>query len=530
MAITINILSSFKNTGFQRLEKELSRLETPMQKVAATARALGPAATVGFGALALGATQAIQAAEDVQVADARLQQIAESMNLFGTETTKVVGRLKEYATATMEATAVDDEQIKAVQAKLLTFKELAGTADEVGGAMDRATLAALDLAASGFGTAESNATQLGKALQDPIKGLTSLSRAGVTFNDTEKEKIKALTESGDLLGAQNIILAAIEAQVGGTAEATATSSAKMKVAFGELSEEIGAVLLPIWQALAPVVMSVLNFMKENTGVVVALGVVFGTLAAAIIGVNIAMSLNPIMLIITGVSLLIAGVVVLVAWLIELAGGWDAVVDGFNTGLNEVNSFFSTIWGEIEATVKTVLDWITTTWDTTVDDIETALNGMADFFDTIFNGIGAGIKGYINFWIGLFESFVNGAINGLNGIIRGFNRLQVSIPSWVPGIGGQTWGVNIPTVGQISIPRLAEGGIVMPTPGGVIANLAEAGKPEAVIPLDRLGSFGGKNISITVNAGLGTDGTRVGQLIVDEIKKYERASGPVFVGA
>jgi hypothetical protein len=97
--------------------------------------------------------------------------------------------------------------------------------------------------------------------------------------------------------------------------------------------------------------------------------------------------------------------------------------------------------------------------------------------------------------------------------------------------GGAINIKVPPVKKLNIPRLAEGGIVMPRPGGVIANLAEAGKPEAVIPLDRLGSFGGgRNISITVNAGIGTDGTRVGQLIVDEIKKFERSSGPVFASA
>lgn len=532
MAITINILSSFKNTGFQRLEKELTRLDTPMQKIQATAKALGPAATVAFGALALGATQAIEAAEATRVADERLNQIATSMGLFGDETTTVTNRLKEYASQVQETTAIDDEQVKAVQAKLLTFKEVGVTADEMGGAMDRATLAAIDLAAAGFGTAETNATQLGKALQDPIKGLNSLSRAGVTFTEQEKEKIKALVESGDLLSAQNIILSAIETQVGGTAEATATGSAKMKVAFGELTEQIGMALLPVFDALVPVVTGLVNFMRENTGVVVTLGVVFGTLAAAVIGVNIAMYANPISLIIVGVGLLITAVVLLVNWLIELAGGWDSVVAGFNTGLNEVNSFFTTTWDEIKATVQGVLDWVGLTWDTTVDGIETGLNTMSTFFGTIFGNIGDGIRGHINGWIGIFEGFVNGAINGINGIIRGLNKISISVPDWVPGIGGQTWGINLGQVSRISIPRLAEGGIVMPTPGGVIANLAEAGKPEAVIPLDRLGQFGGggRSISVTVNAGIGTDGTRVGQLIVDEIKKFERSSGPVFARA
>jgi hypothetical protein len=92
-------------------------------------------------------------------------------------------------------TGMDNLSIKATEAKLLTFKNLAMTADEVGGAFDRAMLAAIDLAAAGFGTAESNAVQLGKALEDPIKGIAALSKSGVTFTEVEKEKIKAALSS-----------------------------------------------------------------------------------------------------------------------------------------------------------------------------------------------------------------------------------------------------------------------------------------------------------------------------------------------
>lgn len=526
MAITINILSSFKNAGFQRLEKELSRLETPMQKIQATARALGPAATIGFGALAFGATQAIQAAEAAEVADNRLQKIAESMGIFGDETTKVTDRLKAFATQTMEATAIDDEQIKATQAKLLTFKNLAQTADVVGGAMDRATLAAIDLAAAGFGSAETNAVQLGKALQDPVKGITALARAGVTFTAQEKEKIKALVESGKMLEAQNLVLSAIETQVGGTAEATATGSAKMRTSFAELSEQIGTALLPVWQAITPVIMTIVNFMKDNTGVVIALGVVFGLLAASIIAVNVAMYANPISLIIAGVALLVAGVILLVNWLIQLAGGWDAVVKGFMTGLTAVGGFFATTWKVIKDTLAGIFKWITDSWNSTVKGFQNALKTLQEFFGSVFAAIGEGIRGYINGWISTFEGFVNRVISGLNGIISLANQALSAIAA---ATGGAI-NVKVPTVKKITIPKLAEGGIVMPQPGGIIANLAEAGKPEAVIPLDRLGSFGGRSITVNVNAGIGTDGTRVGQLIVDEIKKYERASGAVFASA
>jgi hypothetical protein len=72
----------------------------------------------------------------------------------------------------------------------------------------------------------------------------------VTFTATEKEKIKALVESGRVLEAQNIILAAIEMQVGGTAAATATSSQKMSVAFQNAKESVGSAFLPVMEQLA----------------------------------------------------------------------------------------------------------------------------------------------------------------------------------------------------------------------------------------------------------------------------------------
>jgi hypothetical protein len=85
---------------------------------------------------------------------------------------------------------------------------------------------------------------------------------------------------------------------------------------------------------------------------------------------------------------------------------------------------------------------------------------------------------------------------------------------------------------MNIPRLADGGIVMPQPGGVLANIAEGGKAEAVIPLDRFDKFGQKTevvYNITVNGGVGS-GPTIGKAIVDAIKSYERTSGAVWQGA
>lgn len=249
MSVNVVIKSIFDNKGIKDAQKQFGAIGRDLSRVAG-----GIAVGVGIaGAVtAKFASSAIKAAEGVQQANARLAQVNQSMGLFGTQTQAVTNRLIKFAEANELSTAVDAEVIKATQAKLLTFKNLAQTADETGGSFDRATKAALDLAAAGFGSAETNAVQLGKALQDPIKGITALARAGVTFTAQEKDKIKVLVESGKVLEAQNLILSAIETQVGGTAEATAKSSDKIKLAFDNVLESAGEGLTPAFETLATV--------------------------------------------------------------------------------------------------------------------------------------------------------------------------------------------------------------------------------------------------------------------------------------
>jgi phage-related protein len=223
-----------------------------LQRIASTASlAIGGSILAAAGAFVAFSIAAVGAAEADAIADKRIRSITESMELFGDQAGIVSDRLTDLATKTAIATGVDDASIKATQAKLLTFAELAATADEVGGAFDRATLAAIDLAAAGFGEAETNAVQLGKALQDPIKGITALARSGVTFTDAEKEQIRTLVEANKMLEAQDLILQAIEKQVGGTALATASTSERLKVVMGELQEAAGGPLLALFDALGP---------------------------------------------------------------------------------------------------------------------------------------------------------------------------------------------------------------------------------------------------------------------------------------
>lgn len=189
-------------------------------------------------------------AELAAIADQRIEAVARTMALFGADTQQTTKRIQDYADALERETGVTAETIKAAQAKLLTFRQLAVTADTAGGAFDRATQAAVDMAAAGFGEATTNAVQLGKALEDPIKGVNSLRRSGITFTESEKAKLAVLVQSNRIHDAQAVILTAIETQVKGTASATALSTQRMKNGFGEVTDAIGTKLLPLFNGIA----------------------------------------------------------------------------------------------------------------------------------------------------------------------------------------------------------------------------------------------------------------------------------------
>jgi hypothetical protein len=260
MAVGVNIVSKFDSKGIRKAVLDFRKLEGAGNKATFGLRTFDKAVTNGaknvakFGAMAgvaLGAVGfgLVRIAEDSRTSNARIEQINKSMGLFGGAAQQVTDRLIKLSETQAMATGIDRNAIKETVAKLLTFKELAVTATEVGGAFDRATQAAIDLGAAGFGEATQNAVQLGKALNDPIKGITALARSGVTFTEQEKEKIKVLVESGKMLEAQDTLLKAIEMQVGGTAVATANASDQMRQGLLRAGEALGDLLLPLFNRL-----------------------------------------------------------------------------------------------------------------------------------------------------------------------------------------------------------------------------------------------------------------------------------------
>ena len=174
-------------------------------------------------------------------------------------------QVEDLSTALSNKTGMDDEAIQSGANLLLTFKNVRneiGTGNQV---FDRATQAAADLSAAGFGPLSGTSKQLGKALNDPIGGMTALGRAGVTFTDQQKEQIKTLVKSGDVLGAQKIILGEVESQVGGAAEASATAGEKFATAFGNFQETVGELLIPALDKTLNLGSRVAIFLSTNLG-------------------------------------------------------------------------------------------------------------------------------------------------------------------------------------------------------------------------------------------------------------------------
>jgi len=237
--------------GENKLSKTTAVVSSDLRKFGNTAKQVGNNLNRALGAAGLGLgiaslsrylVTATQGFEKAQIASRKLGSVLESMGV-GTAT----ARVDAYAESLQNLVGIDADVIKGTQTILGTFSGLTSTIDKAGGVFDRATVAAFDLASAGIGTAERNAIQLGKALQDPIRGLTSLRKSGVTFTEQEKAKIKTLVESNRTLEAQDLILSAIETQVGGTAAAGASSFARLQLTFDSIADTIGESLLPAVQ-------------------------------------------------------------------------------------------------------------------------------------------------------------------------------------------------------------------------------------------------------------------------------------------
>ncbi|MAM87569.1 MAG: hypothetical protein CME36_09725 [unclassified Hahellaceae] len=201
--------------------------------VSLSSAALGVAG-LAIGAYAAALAKSITVTSELERATFKTEAI---LKATGTAAGFTGRQLDGFARSLAFSTLASTQQIREAQNILLTFKQIKG--DE----FKRATAAAQDMAAVFGGDATSKATQLGKALQDPIAGVSALAEVGITFTQQQKEVIRALVETGEVAEAQRLILAELEGQIGGagTAEAGGIAGAidTMSQSMEEFFEAVG---------------------------------------------------------------------------------------------------------------------------------------------------------------------------------------------------------------------------------------------------------------------------------------------------
>ena len=481
MAISIPVISDFDSKGTDRAIREFEKLETAGQKAQfAIGKAAAPAAAA-LGVLADFGGDAVKAfMED----DKAAQLLAKSLKNTTGATDAQIASVEDFITKTSIAAAVSDDELRPAMDKLVR-----GTGD-VTEAQDLLSLA-LDISAGTGKDLGAVSDALSKAFNGQLGPLKKLDPA-----------LAGLIENG---ATTDEVFAALGDTFKGAASTSAnTASGKMKsfgIQMGEFKESVGAAVMPIVEKLLPAFTKIGTWISNNVPLVVTLGAVIGTLAAAVFVINGALAawaavgavtaaINAVMATSFSALWVATGAVIILAVIAALIA-LQMKFDIFGKAIDGIKAGFLIWWG----VVKFVFD-----------AVKTGFGELANLGKAIFDGIGGAFKGVINAVIATLEGGLNFAIKGLNTILDGIDK---AAGPWV----------NFGEIPSVKLPRLAEGGIVTsPT----LAMIGEGNGPEAVIPLSKLGSMGfggGANITVNVNGGDPNS-------VVRALQQYVRLNGAV----
>lgn len=207
--------------------------------------------------------------------------------------------------------------------------------------------------------------------------------------------------------------------------------------------------------------------------------------------------------------------------------WDFIKQKFEAFDKFLTLVFSVDWSKCFGSFGEVMNGFFATVKGIWDGIKKIFGGIVDFVKGVFSGnwkqAWEGVKQIFSGVMDTLGSIMKGPLNAvislINAAIGGLNKISVDVPDWIPGLGGKTFGFNIP-----KIPYLAQGGIIdSPT----LAMMGEQGKSEAVVPLER--NLGWRDaIANKVVEKLG--GTGGGSITADELRSIINAAVERIVSA
>lgn len=398
LRVNLGIDTAAFSDGLKSAQNSLKSVGAQMQRTGALLSAAVTAPLVGIGVKSVAAFQKQEQA---------LAAVEAAVRSTGGAAGFSTDQLAKMASELQNVTTFGDEDIlNKVTANLLTFTNVQGDV------FRRAQVAAADLSARLGQDLQSSAIMLGKALNDPLAGLTALSRVGVSFTEEQKELVKALVEGGNAAEAQGVILDLLAEQYGGQAQALAETVGGQQTqawnALGDALESVGAVIAEFIPPIAAAIKSAAEAFQALSPETRRFIVIGGAIAAAL-----GPALAALGLFVAAIGALSAPVIAAVA----AVAGLTAAAIAF--------------WPEIEAAGGAVAAFAEEVW-TGIADIAGRLDEALGGYPSLFLEIGSEI--IAGLWRGLTSGFamvrdgLTGFATGLVGDVK--SMLGIQSPSTV----------------------------------------------------------------------------------------------------
>lgn len=452
-----------------------SKVSSAGKTIAKVGLLAGGAAAAGVGALFV---SGIKDAVSYQKLLAQTNSVIKSTKGVANVSAKGVSNLANKIAGYSDG---NDDAVQSAENLLLTFTNVRNEAGKGNKIFNLTTKAAVDMSTALGTDASSAAMQLGKALNDPEKGVTKLARSGVTFTAQQTKQIAKLQESGHALKAQKIILGEVNKEFGGSARAAgatfAGSLGRLKDAGSDLIRDALIPLLPkltkfadfltkkglpaakefagiladklaaaservrsAFEKVQPIIEAVVGFIQRNPETVKAFAITLGILAGALVLVTAATAAWDAVLAVNPVTVIVLAIAVLVAALVYLNKKFSLItkITGFfKTSLGKARGIVAGFTGFFTKTiphaVSSVISFVKSHWPLIIAILAgpiglavLAVTKNLDKIKTAFNNtvdFVKGIPGRIRDLVGNFRD-AGGAL--IQGLVEGLKNVGGSI--------------------------------------------------------------------------------------------------------
>jgi len=486
------------NKGLKDAEDGLTKLGNFAEKAGfaiAAGIAVATTAAIAFGA------ESLKAAAEAESITRGLENAAKNAGVFGdragaiSSATKV---LDEHSKKLGELTGIDDELINQLKTGWLAVPDLAAKGTE---GINKLAEAAADIAKGTGKDISAIAMAFTKISGDSETALSKLNRIGIVLSDQQKQTYQDILDTNGEIAAQDYLLQQLGDKYKGAAEAAANPFERLDVIFGNLKETIGVALLPAFEQSIPKIQELIESFVTDPEFQAFLSEMSQTLLDMIPRlIPVIENFNDFMIrLLPGLNPLL-----------DTMGGFLETISLAMDGLSTDSDGLYKSWEDLAYIIANINSGLQD-WNSFLDDIEINLGDWGPFVESVFNDI-------------------IGAISPVNSLLEN----AANLIRWINGTSIKPSGISYNRDGSLNrdgnpATPFAKGGIVTSPTLGLVG---EAG-PEAIIPLDRFQQVvggTGANVTININAGLGTDGAALGEQIVTAIRKYERTSGAVFAKA